>query len=102
MKENCPKCQGNGWFGIECYDNKYYKVICSRCRGKRKLDWLEIITGVQFGDGPLNIRLTTSKLPKDNYLLQVPSMIYFIQKEFFNPGITYADQFKYLRGLRTI
>lgn len=99
MKKNCPSCQGSGWFGMECYNDKCYKVICSRCRGKRKLDWIEIITGVQFGDGPLNVRLITSKLSPDNYLLKDPFVAYFIQVEFFNPTLSYDQQFKYLSSI---
>jgi hypothetical protein len=96
MKENCPNCQGKGWKGFTYHSDKCYKAICHRCCGKKKLDWIEIITGVRFGGGPLNIRRITNKLSKDNYSLIVPGALYFIQKEFFNPEISYADQFKYL------
>jgi hypothetical protein len=41
---NCQKCSGRGW-SIRADDN--YITMCDFCRGKRKLNWLEIIFGVR-------------------------------------------------------
>jgi len=101
MKEKCPRCQGKGWDELVCYSERCYKVICAKCYGKKKLDWIEMITKVKDYTGPLQIVKIMSKLQKDDYLLEVPGASYFIYKGFFNPHLSYTEQFKYLRMIVT-
>jgi hypothetical protein len=101
MKVNCPECLGKGYNGIAYYSEKYYKIVCSKCLGKRKLDWIEIITTPKFEMITLNINLIMNNLPPSNYLLKMPGIIYFIQKEFFKPHLSYNEQFNYLSMIRS-
>lgn len=56
-EKDCPNC--NGWGYINIHNNKklttledylrgrYKVVMCPKCLGKKKIDWIEEITGVR-------------------------------------------------------
>jgi len=41
----CDKCNGEGSIYNEVTDNHYIGIICPKCLGHKKLDWIENIVG---------------------------------------------------------
>lgn len=39
----CPECEG---YGQICKEDSFMILRCPKCQGKKKLDWVERITGV--------------------------------------------------------
>jgi len=97
MEENCPECLGNGWVKKvkQIRNGKYYKLICNKCYGKKKLDWIEMITGVQLADIILATIIIEEQHQPDNYIIESPGADYYIGEEFFNPDLDTNEKFKH-------
>lgn len=95
MSENCPACQGKGWVGLIKEGERVYKLICCRCYGKKKLDWIEMIVGIDFYNNPIIPATHLEKnYPADNYLIQTIDTSYYINKEFFNSELSIEEKYK--------
>jgi len=49
-EEICDKCHGEGTRIIEIkvgFNSEIRKVYCSKCRGTKKIDWIEKVVGVK-------------------------------------------------------
>lgn len=58
MEKDCSRCEGWGYVNLsynyqkltsleDYLRGKYKVVVCPRCLGKKKIDWIEEITGVR-------------------------------------------------------
>ena len=96
MSENCPDCQGKGWVGFINRGKKVYKLICCKCYGKKKLDWIEMILGINFSANPI---IPATHLLKDyqadNYIIQTVDTSYYIDEEYFNLDLNIHDRSKH-------
>lgn len=92
MKDNCPKCSGFGYVGHLQHKLLWYKIVCPRCHGKRKLDWIErALPPVQSdfmkgkpGHDALTISFSIKKhMPPDDYTFVFGGTTYFMKEAFF-------------------
>ncbi len=95
MSKNCPSCQGKGWVGLINQGKRSYKLICRRCYGKKKLDWIEMILGIDFKINPMIPATHLQDYHPDNYIIQTMDMSCYINEEFFNLDLDIQDRYKH-------
>lgn len=81
-KMPCSKCNGNGTVETLLYSSKEFKIICPKCVGKRKIDWIQSITGIKLDVLELLLRLYKKFIP-DNYVFVFGGTAYFVRQKFF-------------------
>jgi len=78
----CSRCNGQGLVKNEVVDISTgmltrYNGVCPKCRGKRKVDWIENIIGVRTGaPGTLSTSSTTSSSSSVNSSTESPMFNY--------------------------
>jgi hypothetical protein len=84
----CTKCNGDGNVGIVRYNNRKYKILCPKCLGTKKLDWIQQTRVLKRQRDAIIIIIFIEKyiLP-DDYTFVYGGTAYFINKEFFGSVI---------------
>ena len=93
MSEKCPRCFAHGYVGHLKHTNRWYRILCPRCHGKKHLDWIEralppiksnFMKGKPGFDTFTLIQNIHSYLHPNNYVFVFGGTTYFMDKEFFS------------------
>ena len=91
----CKKCDGFGFVKVVMMEGRKFFIICDRCYGRRQIDWVSAIFGINFDDAFTFIAELQKNLFPGNFIMYAPGRNYIIKREFFYET-DIKEKYKYL------